>query len=163
VNVANNAGAGSIAVLRVLFLSISSSVVVLGVVVAVLEAGDAVEPTVSTPAAALGVLGAGVLLLIASRTVPPAIDCRDPATVVRSFQARFIVRLALTEAPVLVGFVGYLLGRSPVAYLLGAAISVVGFVFAAPSDANLEREQVRLDRTGCSHRLVDLLRGSPAG
>ena len=146
--------------LRLIYFAVVQTTVLLGVVVAVMSfAGAYGHGPVSLWVGAGGVVAMGVLTAIASAVAPPALDCRTPARLAATYRTRLIIRLALAEAPMLAGFVAALVTANPFVYLVGTPFAVPAFSRAAPSHANLEREQDDLILQGCGISLSEALRG----
>jgi hypothetical protein len=99
-------------------------------------------------------------VLWSSRFEPP-LNCTSDATLAVSYRARFFFRIAFSEAAALFGFVGFFITYSWWPYPVGVAITAYGFRHAAPTRANLRRDQERLAEQGCSRPLVRVLRTAP--
>lgn len=146
-------GTNGLALLRQVFVSFSLAVVMIGVVVLFLTAGDPPENAPSTGLVLAAVAALGFLGFVAPQVVVAPLDCSSDATLVGGYRTRFFLRLAFAESAALVGFVGALLTGAPWPYLVGAAITAVGFARLAPTDANLAAEQDALATAGCPRDL----------
>jgi hypothetical protein len=105
----------------------------------------------------------GVLSLVVSRLFERPLDCSDEAALLVGYRTRFFLRVAVAEAPALVGFVGSFLSGEAWMYPLGALFAAVGFVRLAPTRRNLERDQEELNQRGCGLSLTNLLITARAG
>lgn len=144
--------------LRFLFLSFCGALLVIGVVVGILAPGVAdSDPRVSTPAAAAGVVLAGVVGLALVRFAPVRLDCADELALARSWRSRFFARMAGSELPALAGFVAFHLAGAPALYPLGLLFTAVGFAVTGPFHATLVRDQASLARDGCAIPLLPAL------
>ncbi len=145
--------------LRMLFVSFSTALALVGVIVVVLYAGGDIGGSLDAwpTAAVLALTGSGCLL--AARTVPKPLECTDAQTLALGYQTRFFLRLAFSESPALLGFVGFILTGNPLLYPLGAAFSAAGFAWLAPTRANLAADELQLAAIGCPYRLTTALRG----
>ncbi|MCU1380429.1 MAG: hypothetical protein JWN29_3412 [Acidimicrobiales bacterium] len=141
--------------LRAIFLSFITAIVLIGVVVLLLVPG--MEPSVSGTTAALTVLALGVAGQVASGLIARPLDCTSPTTLATSYRTRFFLRLAFAESAALMGFVGANLSANLTVYLVGAAITAVGFTRLAPTAANLGRDQEELAGRGCRGSLIAAL------
>ncbi len=82
----------------------------------------------------LSAVVAGLATQMTFSLIRRPLDCTDSGALAGSyFSRRFFIRLALSEVPALVGFVGFLLTTEPWLYPLGAAFSAVGFARTAPT------------------------------
>ena len=85
------------------------------------------------------------------RVAPQATDERSAAG---EYTSRFLIRLASTEAPILLGFVLAFVGSgAAIRYWVGFAIGAVPLALAGPNDRSLDDYQSRLFDAG---RSIDL-------
>jgi hypothetical protein len=85
-----------------------------------------------------------------------------PCDAAAAYRARFFVRIAVSEAAALFGFVATFLVNSAWVYFIPMLVAYAGFAHAAPTRRNLQRDQADLDRQGCNKSLVRMLRGLDA-
>lgn len=140
-------------VMRVLWLAFTAAMVLLGVVVALIDAfvpGGGVDGRIVVAA----VLGFGVLAQLVATRVAGEVAGATPAAVRASAQRVFFVRVALAEPAGLLGFLGFVLSGNVAVYVAGAAVAMVGLVAVAPTRSWIERGQGRLADRGSD---VDLL------
>jgi hypothetical protein len=146
-------------VLRILFAAFVLAIVAIGVVVVILEATAAFESSDLSPglvAAGLAILGAASQFTLP--VVRPGLDCSSDRRLAATYRTRLVVGLAVSETPALLGFAAFILTGEPLLYLLGAAVTAVGFARVAPSRRSLDRDQDDLTWNGCSRSLVEVLR-----
>jgi hypothetical protein len=143
--------------LRQVFLAICAQLVGFGVVLAVLYPGSA--PPHNRPAIlVMGLLAFSVVGVVWSARYTPPLNCDSDDALRGSYRARFFLRVAFAEAAALVGFVGFFLTYDWWPYPAGVAITAFGFRYAAPTRANLRRDQERLADAGCVRSLLRVLR-----
>ena len=157
-----NEEADGLALLRGMFLSFASAFALVGVVVVVLETTGSFRGRGSTAAAAAIVVLVGVVSLAVSRLERP-LHCDDEARLAKSYTQRFFLRVALAEVAALGGFVAFVVTGSGWLYALGAAFTVVGFWWVAPTAGRLREDEGRLQASGCAPSLVAALRDNPPG
>lgn len=87
------------------------------------------------------------------------LNCADDGALASSYQSRMFLRIALGQAAVLVGFVGSATSGVWWIFFVGAALSVPGFLWAAPSARNISRDQAQLGKGGCTRSIVAVLAG----
>jgi F0F1-type ATP synthase membrane subunit c/vacuolar-type H+-ATPase subunit K len=144
----------SLTMVRNLFVSFASSVVLFGVVLAFIsvpQRGPAwawVLPLLAIAAVALGVANA----------LERPLDCSSDTTLAGSYRTRYFLRMAFTELVALAAFVMYFLDGPRWIYYLGAVISLARMISQAPTAAALVRDQDALVMQGCSRSLVAALR-----
>jgi peptidoglycan/LPS O-acetylase OafA/YrhL len=148
--------------LRGIFLSFTTALLLVGVVVVVLESAEGLGGTVSDTPASVGIALMGLASLAGSRLERP-LPCGDDARLAKSYTQRFFLRLALAEAAALAGFVAFVLTGSGWMYPLGLLFTAIGFAQLAPTTKNLEEDEERLRVSGCARSLVDALRRNPPG
>ena len=146
--------------LRMLFVSFSSAIVLFAVVL-LLMGGGRVEDGPSPGPWGLGLAAYGMAALAATRLIERPLVCDSDMALANSYRTRFFLRLAFSESVALFGFVLTLVMGPVWLYFLGAAFTAVGFARLAPTRANLERDQETLQAAGCGRSLVDALRGNP--
>jgi hypothetical protein len=143
--------------LRAMFLAFAVTLGLIGGVVWFLAGGDGTAG-LSGEAGGLLVGAAGVAAVLTVRFLPRPLDCRSDAALAASYSARFFVRLAVSDAPALVGFAMTSPTLNPAMYPLGLAFTAVGFTLLAPTAAHLEADQRDLDAERCGRSLVGALR-----
>lgn len=139
--------------LRLLYASFVSAIVAIGVVVLILD--GVIEDSDTVPdAAAIGVIVLfGVVCLVAPPLVERPLDCTDDRSLVAGYTTRFFLRLAFGETPALVAFVVFVLTGRAWLYLVGLPFTAIGFLRAAPSGRNLDRDEEALVAAGCGRSL----------
>lgn len=145
--------ASALGVLRQVLVSFGVALVLIGVVVAVLSAGDQPVDGPSSGIVAGVIIGYGVLSVVLPRMIEPPLDCSSDAALAGAYRTRFFLRVAFADATALLGFVGFFLTGEAWLYPLGAAFTVVGFLRLAPTESNLETEQAELHLAGCARSL----------
>jgi F0F1-type ATP synthase membrane subunit c/vacuolar-type H+-ATPase subunit K len=151
-------GTDGLVVLRSLFLSFATAVVLIGGVVLLL--GDT-----KTGGANTG-LGIGIVLVAAGAAFGAqvvagrSLDGSSEQSLGGSYRTRFFLRVALSEAIALVGFVVGISIGPWWAYFVAAPLSLVSLWRIAPTRSNLAADQSELSRAGCGRSLVDVLRRS---
>jgi hypothetical protein len=150
-----------VSVQRTIFLVVLQALVLLLIVLAVLmpvrDPAAAVDPVVY---ALLGLSLAGPLGGMWTRR--RRLECGTPANLVQQYQALFLVGLALSESAALFGFVASFLADGFWPYLVGVALSAIGFALIAPTRSDIARRDEQLTFSGCSTSLRQALY-SPAG
>jgi peptidoglycan/LPS O-acetylase OafA/YrhL len=146
--------------LRGIFLSFTTALLLIGAVVVVLETTDGLDGAVSDTLASLVVALVGGASLAGSRLERP-LHCEDDARLAGSYTQRFFLRVALAEAAALAGFVAFVVSGSGWMYPMGALFSAVGFVQLAPTTRHLQEDQERMSGSGCARSLVVALRQHP--
>ncbi len=147
-------------VLRQLFLSFCLTIVAVGVVLAVLYPGS--EPPTDPPTGAVvALLLVGALSSVVGPRIERPLSCEDDAQLADSYRKRFFLRLAFSEVAALLGFVGFFLIYAWWPYVIGAAITALGFWRATPTSARLARDQDVLAAQGCQRSLISALRQPP--
>jgi F0F1-type ATP synthase membrane subunit c/vacuolar-type H+-ATPase subunit K len=141
---------------RMLFVSFTSALLMYGLVVFWVTAGQSGPNPPTTLAVALVIVGAGVSLV--EPLFEKRLDCTTNATLIGSFRTRFFVRVAFAEVPALLGFVGAMVLYQPWPYLCGLLFAAIGFARLAPTRGALRRDQQQLDGGGCGRSLVRALR-----
>ena len=153
-------GTNGLIVMRQAWCAFVGGITVVGVVVVVLRLSGGFEAAIDGSTAALAVAVIGVLAqLFASRGLPPLTGDNERAVATR-FQRSFFLRIALAEAPALVGFVAFILSGNAAVYFVGYTISAFGLVRCAPTAARLEATQQRLEASGSGVNLLAALVGS---
>lgn len=155
-------GSDGLVLLRGIFLSLTISLVLVGVVVVVLVTTGDIDGGVSDGPVGAAVVLVGAAGLAGSRIERP-LQCEDDGRLAGSYTTRFFLRVALAEASALVGFVAFVLTGSAWMYPLGTAFTAVGFWRLAPTSRHLQEDEARLGASGCSRSLVAALRTHPPG
>ena len=154
-----SAGPDGLLVLRTLFGSFVSAIVLIGVVVLILTSDEGFGGDLAgVPAAAITAV-VGILLQVVGGVVERPLTCTDAVGLAASYRNRFFLRLAFAESAALVGFVLVVLSGNPAVYLVGAAVTAYGFARLAPTGDHLERDQEVLRDGGCGLSLEAALRG----
>lgn len=152
------AGTDGLVVLRSLYLSFVTAIVLIGVVVLLI--GDLSDGT-SRPALGLGlVVVAAAVSVGAQAVVPGGLDGSTDQSLGDSYRTRFFLRIALSEAIALVGFVVGLAVGPWWAYFVGGMLALVSLARIAPSRRNLAADQDALSLRGSTRSLVEVLRRS---
>lgn len=151
------AQADGLALLRQVFLSFCVAIVLFGVVLAFIHSDSEPLSDPSTEGAAGLLAMAAVGMLIEPRLEKP-LNCDDDPSLAASYRTRFFLRIAFSEAAALFGFVGFFLTYAWWPYPVGAAMTAIGFIRAAPSRRNLTRDQDDLIQRQCGRSLVGALR-----
>lgn len=155
-------GSDGLVLLRGVFLSFATALLLIGVVVGVLESAEELGGTVPETPASLVVAVIGLASLAGARVERP-LDCEDDARLARSYTQRFFLRIASAEAAALAGFVAFVLTGSGWMYPLGGLFAAIGFAQVAPTARHLEEDQERLRESGCARSLVEALRRNAPG
>ena len=144
---------------RALFLQFAWAIALIGLVVLILRSYADFSPDAGTPpldagptaTAAVAFVGAGAI--IASRLVG-RLDGSTPEQLLGSWRTRFFLRMALSEAAALLGFVGFVLTYSLWPWLAGLGISAIGFALLAPTARQIQADQEHLAEQGCAFSLL---------
>jgi F0F1-type ATP synthase membrane subunit c/vacuolar-type H+-ATPase subunit K len=151
-------GASSLVVLRQVFVSFCTVVVLFAVVVAMVARPAAGETSRDVGTWTAVVVLVGAVALTATRMISARrLDTTDATTLGNAFRTRFFLGLATAESVALVGFVGAFLALSPAVYLLAAVMTLVGFALIAPTRVHLEREDEALRAAGSTISLYEAL------
>lgn len=145
-------------VMRVLWITFTAAMVLVGVVVALIDAfvpGGGVDGRLVVAA----VLGFGVLAQLVATMVVGDVTGSTPAEVRASAQRGFFVRVALAEPAGLLGFLGFVLSGNAAVYVAGAAVAMVGLLAAAPTRSWIELGQRQLADSGSDVDLIAALVG----
>ncbi len=146
--------------LWVIYLALVMGVATFAVILAVLVVtGDPVDDPPITLALVAFVFGA--IVVVAGPKVAPKLDGSSEAALFRTYQSRLIIRMALTEGPVLFMFVTFLLTHAWWTMLVGVVFAVVGFFPAAPTRSSIERDQETLSEQGSAVSLLGVLSQAP--
>ncbi len=148
---------GPVGRFRLVYAAFVSAMVAIGAVVLTLDA--TIEDSDTVPGAAVvGVVALfGLVGLAAAPLVERPLDCSTDMTLATGWSARFFLRMAFAEAPVLVAFTVFVLTGRAWAYAVGLPFAAVAFVRSAPTEAGLDRDQYALDQAGCGRSLRDAL------
>jgi hypothetical protein len=150
--------ADGLLVLRSLFLSFCTSLILFGVVVAFVTDKSASENVGWIVAIAI----VGIASLVLVRFLERPLDCSTPDALASSYRNLFFTRIACAEVPALFAFVAGF-SRGPWwSYYLGLVFTAIGFWRAVPSVGNLALYQRQLTANGCAQSLVGVLRTRPA-
>lgn len=138
-----------LAAMRVLVVAFAGALTMIGVVVLILASDQEAtgSPPVGLTCAGVAVLGVGMIAAAGSfqRTLP----CGDAQTIVDASRTRLFLRLAMSEAPAIVGFAALFFAGSPLPYAIAYVLALVGFWRAAPTQRNLAAEDERMMAAGC--------------
>jgi MFS family permease len=150
-----------VSVLRIIFVVVLQALALLLVVLVVLmpvrDPAAVVDPVVY---ALLALSLAGPLGGLWTRR--RRLECGEPANLAQQYQAVFLVGLALSESAALFGFVASFLADGYWPYLVGVALSGVGFGLIAPTRSDIARRDEQLTFSGCPTSLRQALY-NPAG
>lgn len=148
--------ADGLAVTRMSFLTYCFALVALGVFAAlrgsVFEATDRLGLVVVV--VAVGLLGLAIAEWFGQRPLATA----GEVELAGSYRHRFFVQTTSAQLPAFAGFAATVFGGPWTVYLIGFALSMVGFARLAPTVARLKREQEQLTAVGCRLSLVAALR-----
>jgi hypothetical protein len=81
----------------------------------------------------------------------------DQPGLARSFVARALLGVAVSEIPFIVGFAATLVADEPWPVLVGAGFGFVALALVAPTDADLDRRQTELGAAGSALSLREAL------
>jgi len=161
IRLARNSAKDSLQILRNVFISFCTAVVLIGVVVLLLGDIDPKQPDRPT-LAVLIVVGVSVISLTLQRLLARPLDCATPASLAATYRTRFFLRIAFAETCSLVAFAVYIVIGPGWVYLLGLTFTLFGFTLAAPTRAKLRADQDALGTRGCTLSLVAALRAPMA-
>ena len=145
-------------VLRSLYLSFVTSIVLIGVVVLLI--GDVIGESSSTALGIGIVVVAAALSFAVQQLAGSRLDVSSDQALANSYRTRFFLRVALSEAIALIGFVVGLAIGPWWAYYVGAVPALVALWRMAPSRGHLAAQQDALSLAGSSRSLVGALRTS---
>ena len=154
------AGGDALVMLRSLYLSFLTSLVLYGVVLSFITPFRGDDAALSW-LIFIGALTIFNLLLV--RRLERQLSCDSDASLVGAYRTRFFLRIALAESIVLFGFVAASVTKSTWVYFAAVFLSVPGFLRAAPTRAALSRDQDELTAQGCGRSLVAAFRQRPMG
>lgn len=103
--------------------------------------------------AAIVVAAQGMFTLVAPRLIPLGLDCTDDATLVASYRRSFLIRLAISASPLLLGFGAAIWAGASWVVLAGVPFTLAGYARIAPIEPVLARQQAALDAAGCGRDL----------
>jgi hypothetical protein len=146
--------------LRQLFLSFAFSIIGFGVVLAALYSGSSKPTDPPTTLAFILLVVASGLFVVGTRAEQP-LNCGDDHQLAGSYRTRFFLRMAFANVPAFFGFVGFFLTYAWWPFPLGAGITAIGFVRAAPTANHLARDQEALSAASCYRSLIAALRRPP--
>ena len=146
--------------LRQVILSFCGSLVLFGVVLLSMYPSS-VPPREPPNTFIIGLLTVGALnVIVVGRRIERPLDCTDDGKLASTYRTRFFLRIAFAQAAAMFGFVGFFATYAWWPYPVGLAICAIGFVRAAPTRRNLERDQERLAEASCFRPLVRALRSA---
>lgn len=148
---------------RLVYAAFVAVMVAFGAAVLALDAVIEDAGTVPDAAAVGMVVLFGLVNLAGAPLVERPLDCSSDLRLATSWSARFFLRMAFAEAPVLVAFTVFVLTGRAWLYLVGLPFAAVGFVRSAPTEAGLDRDQYALDQAGCGRSLRDALVAAAPG
>jgi hypothetical protein len=150
-----SAGKDGLVLLRTVFLTFSISVVLIGVVIAVIGnlPNGPVVPWVPI------LVAVAVACVIGNRLTEKPLDCSSPTALAASFRTRFFVRVAFAETVAMFAFVITFIGGPVWTYDAGAAFTRLRlWTVAAPTRRALAGDQAELDARRCRMPLTRTLR-----
>lgn len=151
---------GVVSTLRLLLIAFTGGIVALSVVTVIVARDVAADGPAAVAVAV--VVAAGLASLALRRVVANRLDGTSDAALMDSYRTRFLMRLALGEAPALIGFaVALALGPWWV-FFAALPFTALSFALAAPTVGNVARDQAALRAEGC-HRPLGQLLGLPSG
>ena len=145
--------------MRQAFLTFCASLVMFGVVLALIYTAPGTNET-TAPGLAIGLLVAGAAACFLGPLIERPLVCTDNRALAMSYRTRFFLRVAFSEAPALFGFVAFFITYEWWSYPVGVAIAAFGFRRAAPTAAHLAQDQQVLNGQGCGRSLVRAVRGT---
>jgi hypothetical protein len=148
--------------LRTVFLSFVSALILVGLVVFILDATSGSVAAGAQELAVAVIVLVGVTGIVVSNLIERRpLDCESDQALAESYRKSFFLRIALAELAALVAFVAYFVAGGVWLYFLGGAFSAVGFARLAPTAGHLARYQEDLARAGCPRSLSGALRRLP--
>lgn len=126
----------------------------------VMLVSDVIEPRVSGTTATIAVGLCSAWSLIYWKFAD--LSLTDDGTLLM-YKNRFIVRMSFANAPALLGLGGAVFSGSAWPFFVSLPFLVFGHLKAAPSQANIERDQEQLRRDGYDVNLLALLLGHEDG
>jgi hypothetical protein len=97
------------------------------------------------------VLALGVYSLVAViHTNGRPLSTQSPEALAISYRARFFIGIGFAESAALFGTCGVFIGGSLWIYLVGLPFALAGFAIIAPTRANIERKQSKIQASGSS-------------
>ena len=147
-------------VVRTLFVSFVTALLLIGVVVAFLFTN---RPDDSSSSPASWCAAAAVIAVIAVAVgyrLQQTLPCGTPAEVVGAYRSRFFLRMLANNVAALMGFALSFLGESPWPYFTALPIALVGHWLTAPTGAHLAADDRRLAEHGCGTLLTPILFGA---
>ena len=149
----------ALVMLRQLWLTFLSAIILFGVVVVFVVPGATERP--AAPWAVAIVIGGLVSLAATWAIGRRRLQCQGESELATSYRTRFFLRMAVSESVALFAFVACFLAGHWWLYWIGAAFTLVGFWWNAPTRAHLLADQEELALAGCGQSLMRALRGSP--
>ena len=157
-------GTDSLTATRAIFLSWIETQILI-VLISVLALGDgsgdrSIEPSIfAAGVAAFGVLTLGMVVSVTRKPL----DGSSAESLVGTYRTRFFLRMALSQAVFLMGFVGVFVTGEPWLVLAGLPFALFGFALAAPTSSKLAHDQEALRARGSQLDLVHALVSLPLG
>lgn len=106
-----------------------------------------------------GLFALGMTTLVRRRPLVGEPRVNDPDAVALAYRAKMFLSTALSEAPLLIGFVGvFIVGRAAMLFL-GLPFAIIGFVMCAPTARDIQRRQEELISVGSRVSLLQALVG----
>jgi hypothetical protein len=154
-------GQPAITALRLAWTGFALSLLGFGIVMAFLFAG-AHHQRSQDPWLYLVLMAAAVLVrwMVEPRMERP-LDGSSESALVGTYSTRFFLRVAFSEIPALLGFVAAFATGELWVYGLGVLLAAPGLLQAAPTRANLRRDQNRLSEAGVRLSLIRVLATAP--
>ncbi|MDW3220494.1 MAG: hypothetical protein R8F63_17940 [Acidimicrobiales bacterium] len=149
----------SLLLLRQLWVTFTTALVLVGVVVFVLRSaldGGGIDGRI----VAAVVIVVGVATQVVAPRFLPTVAGNTDAEVRRAAARGVFLRIALAESVALMAFVGVIVSGNAGIYVLGFVIGITGMMDAAPTAAWLDRAQQQLRESGSS---VDVLSAMTGG
>lgn len=155
-------GRNGLVLLRGIFLSFVTSLIIIEAVVVLISATYRTKHVVMSADVFLVVLaGWGIIALIVPRYIEKPLDCGADAALATTYRLRFFLRLAFAQSVALVGFVGFIVTDHAWLYPVGLAFTAAGMARLAPTRRNLAKDQEDLRQSGCAQPLVGALATIP--
>ncbi|MFV1991374.1 MAG: hypothetical protein ACC652_11615 [Acidimicrobiales bacterium] len=144
-------------VLRKVHMRLMSTQALIAIIAVLLVVFVDLQGSASKVLVIAGIVTVGVALALIPRATDRPLDCAEP--LLAQYQTRFFKRVAYASVPQIAGFIGLIFTGDLYPYVLGAAFSVVGHLYAAPSHSNIEHDAKTLSDSGCDRSLVMELHG----
>lgn len=132
--------------LRLVSAFMSAGVALISVPVFILYSLGDLVPTVDATGIAMAVVaGNAIVVNVLVRVLLPALVAETDETLAATYTARFFVRLPFANTSSLIGFVAFVLTVQPLCFFIGLVGTALCLISIVPSNANLDRDQDRLD------------------